>query len=77
MTSSFDLGRVAGIEIGAHWTWLAVVVLIIRSLAEGAFPRFDPRLSETTYDAMGTVAALGLFASITLHELGHARPGRA
>jgi hypothetical protein len=26
MTSTLRLGRVAGIDIGAHWSWLLVVV---------------------------------------------------
>jgi Zn-dependent protease len=72
MNSTFRLGRVAGIEIGIHWSWLLVVALIIWSLSQGVFPHTNPGLSDATYLAMSAVAALGFFASILLHELGHA-----
>ena len=39
MTATFRLGRIAGIESGAHWSWLLVVALVVWSLAEGVFPR--------------------------------------
>ena len=48
MTSTLRLGRVAGIDIGAHWSWLLVFGLIVWSLAAGydtgvARSRFRPR----------------------------------
>jgi Zn-dependent protease/CBS domain-containing protein len=72
MTSTFRLGRVAGIEIGVHWSWLLVAGLIVWSLADGVFPHTNPGLSDGAYIAMAIVAALAFFASILLHELGHA-----
>ena len=73
MTSSFRLGRVAGIEIGANWSWLLVVALIVWSLAAGVFPQSNPGPSDGAYVALA-VAAVLCFASLTLHELGHAVP---
>ena len=32
MASTFRLGRIAGIEIGAHWSLMLVVALIVWSL---------------------------------------------
>jgi Zn-dependent protease/CBS domain-containing protein len=72
VSSSFRLGRVAGIDIGAHWSWLLVLALVTWSLAAGVFPETNPGLSERTYAAMAVVAAVLFFASILLHELGHA-----
>jgi Zn-dependent protease len=72
MNSTVRLGRVAGIEIGIHWSWLLVVGLIIWSLSQGVFPHTNPGLSAGAYFAMAAVAAVGFFASILLHELGHA-----
>jgi Zn-dependent protease/CBS domain-containing protein len=72
MTSTFRLGRVAGIEIRAHWSWLLVVVLIVWSLAAGVFPETNPGLDDGTYLGMAIVAAVLFFASLVLHELGHA-----
>jgi Zn-dependent protease/CBS domain-containing protein len=72
MTSTFRIGRVAGFEIGAHWSLLLVVALIVWSLADGVFPATNPGLADGTYLAMAIVASLLFFASIVLHELGHA-----
>ena len=72
MTATFRLGRIAGIEIGAHWSWLLVVALVVWSLADGVFPDTNPGLADDTYLAMAIVATLLFFASILLHELGHA-----
>ena len=76
MQSSFRLGRVAGIEIGANWSWLIVVALIVWVLAAGVFPESNPGLSDESYVAMAAVAACFFFASLLLHELGHAVQAR-
>ena len=76
MNSSFELGRIAGIRIGIHWSWLVVFVLIVWSLASGVFPSQNDGLSDATYLAMAISAALLFFASILLHELGHAVQAR-
>jgi len=76
MSSTFRIGRIAGIELGAHWSWLLVVALVVWSLADGVFPETNPGLDDGTYVAMAAVAALLFFASILLHELGHAVQAR-
>jgi Zn-dependent protease/CBS domain-containing protein len=73
---SIDLGRIAGIRIGINWSWLVVFALIVWSLAVGVFPSQNPGLSDGEYIAMALVAALVFFASLLLHELGHARQAR-
>jgi Zn-dependent protease/CBS domain-containing protein len=70
--SSFRLAQVAGIEIRVHWSWLLVAALIVWSLSAGVFPETNPGLPDGAYVAMALVAALLFFASILLHELGHA-----
>jgi Zn-dependent protease/CBS domain-containing protein len=72
VNSSFELGRIAGIRIGVNWSWLVVFALIVWSLASAVFPSQNEGLSDATYVAMAIVAALLFFASILLHELGHA-----
>lgn len=76
MPGTVRIARVAGIDIEAHWSWLAIVALIVWSLAGTAFPRSNPGLGSGTYAAMGVVAALALFVSLALHELGHALVAR-
>src|SRR3712207_5583249 len=72
MHSTFRIARIRGIEIGANWTWLLVVALIVWSLADGVFPETNPGLSDSAYTWMAAIAALVFFASLLAHELGHA-----
>jgi Zn-dependent protease len=76
MGSSFRLGRIAGVEIGVNWSWLVIFVLITWTLAAGVFPRQNPDLSDSTHLVMAIVAAFLFFASILVHELGHAVQAR-
>jgi Zn-dependent protease/CBS domain-containing protein len=73
VNASIKLGRIAGIEIGVNWSLAVIFALIVWSLAEGVFPSQNPGLSHGTYITMGVVAGLAFFASLLLHELGHAR----
>ncbi|TAK93491.1 hypothetical protein EPO05_07095, partial [Patescibacteria group bacterium] len=72
MTSTFRLGRLAGVEIGVHWSWLIVVALITWSLAGGVFPTTNPGMSDGAYLTMALIAVPVFFATLLLHELGHA-----
>ena len=76
MTSSITLGRIAGIRIGIHWSWLVVFGLITWSLATAVFPDQNPGLGDSTYIVMAVVAAVLFFTSLLLHELGHAFQAR-
>ena len=69
---TFRLLRVRGISIGAHWSWLLVFALVVWSLSAQLFPRTAPGLDERSYLAMGVASGVIFFASILLHELGHA-----
>ena len=71
MDGNFTIGRFGGVEVRLHWSLLAVFALIVWSLADGVFPSQNPGLSDGTYLAMATAAALLFLASILLHELGH------
>jgi Zn-dependent protease/CBS domain-containing protein len=76
MGSSVRLGRIAGIEFGVNWSWLVVFALIVWTLASAIFPSTNPGLSKGTHIAMAIVAAFLFFASILLHEFGHALQAR-
>jgi Zn-dependent protease/CBS domain-containing protein len=73
---TFQLGQIAGIRIGINWSWLIVFALIVWSLAAAVFPSQNPGLSDGEYVAMAVVAAVLFFASLLLHELGHALQAR-
>jgi Zn-dependent protease/predicted transcriptional regulator len=73
---SIPLFKLAGFQIALDWSWLILAVLITWTLSTGVFPYYYPDLPLATYWSMGVVAALGLFGSIILHELGHAAVAR-
>jgi Zn-dependent protease/CBS domain-containing protein len=71
MESTFKLGRIRGIEVGIHYTWLFAFALVTWSLASGFFPANYPGWAPSTYWIVGMVTALALFASVLVHELSH------
>jgi Zn-dependent protease len=66
------LGSIAGVEVRVHWTSGLTASLIALGLAESVFPAEVGGLSTGTYYAMGVATAVLFFASLLLHELGHA-----
>ncbi|HEX2055742.1 MAG TPA: site-2 protease family protein [Nitrospiraceae bacterium] len=67
----WQIGRIYGIPIRIHVSWLVIFWFVTWSLATGYLPDALPGLSSPRYWAMGAMAALLLFASVLLHELGH------
>jgi len=76
VNGNLTLGRLGGVQIRIHWSWLVVFALIVWSLAASVFPSQNPELSDSVHLAMGVSAALLFFASVLLHELGHAWQAR-
>jgi Zn-dependent protease/CBS domain-containing protein len=77
MKSSWRLMRIAGIDIGIHYTWILIFVLLSWSLAQGFFPQLYPGWETITYWITGVAAALLLFGSVLIHELAHSLVARA
>ena len=72
MEATVTLGRIRGIPIGIHSTWLIVFGLLTYSLADRVFPARHEGWSAAQYWVAGALASLLLFASVLAHELGHA-----
>jgi Zn-dependent protease len=70
--SSIRLTTIFGIRVGVNVSWFVVLFLFIYWL-EGVF---DDTLEPTVAFWTAVAAALGFFASILLHELGHALAAR-
>jgi Zn-dependent protease/CBS domain-containing protein len=70
------LFRILGFQVKLDASWLVLAVLVTWSLAAGYFPSRFQGLSEGTYLWMGVAGALGLFASIVIHELSHSLVAR-
>jgi Zn-dependent protease len=68
---SFRLGRVFGIPIAVNWSWFLILFLLIYSLT-GYYKDIISGDQDSGAFVLATVSALLFFASILLHELGHA-----
>lgn len=73
----FYLGRVFGIPIYAHYSWLPVFPFYAWAIASGLLPRQAPGLSTVEYWALGLLTTFLLFVSVLVHELAHATMARA
>jgi Zn-dependent protease len=73
---SVRVGRLAGIPIGIQPLWLLIVALITWSLGDVYYPDQVPGIAPAAAYGLGLLSALLLFASILLHELGHALVAR-
>ena len=67
----WQIGRILGIPIRVHASWFLVFLFVTWTLATGYLPGALPGLSPGRYWGMGGIAALLLFVSVLLHELGH------
>ena len=68
---SWEVGRAMGIPIRIHASWFFVFFLVTWTLSTGYLPESLPGLTAERYWAMGSIAAVLLFLSVLLHELGH------
>ncbi len=71
LKSSFVIGKIAGIEIGVHYSWPFAFLIITVFLGLSIFPASYPQWASVTHWAMAVVAAFALFASVLAHELAH------
>jgi Zn-dependent protease len=76
MKPSMTLGRLFGVDIGLHYSWFIIALLITLSLV-GHFGATDPIWSRTVVWTSAIVTAVLFFVSIVLHELSHALVARA
>lgn len=72
MDARVSLGRVAGLRFGAHWSVLAVFVLLAAGLAQGRLPVAHSGHTAWAYWGVGLATAVLFLASLLAHEIGHA-----
>jgi Zn-dependent protease len=63
---------VRGIRISVDWSWLLILFLIIVGLTGSYRDQLDEPNSSSVPYVLAVLSAFGFFASILLHELGHA-----
>lgn len=71
MKAHIKLGRIAGIQIGLHYSWLIIALLITFSLA-AHFRLQNPEWGETLIIGLSILTSVLFFVGIVLHELSHA-----
>jgi Zn-dependent protease/predicted transcriptional regulator len=71
MKAQIKLGRIFGVEIGLHYSWFIIALLITFSLA-GQFQEHNPGWSDGLRWGVSIVTAVLFFAAIVVHELSHA-----
>ncbi|MBA2702587.1 MAG: site-2 protease family protein, partial [Blastocatellia bacterium] len=76
MQAQIKLGRIFGIEIGLHYSWLLIALLITLSLA-GHFRLMNPTWGTSTVWGTALITGLLFFAAIVVHELSHAAVAKA
>jgi Zn-dependent protease/CBS domain-containing protein len=76
MRQSVRLGRIAGIEIGAHWSVLVIAALLAYGLATAVLPAGAPGRSTAGYVIVAIVVAILFLVGLLAHELAHALVAR-
>jgi Zn-dependent protease/predicted transcriptional regulator len=76
MRSHITIGKVLGVPIGLHVTWVLIAVLISVSLAV-RFEAEHPGWSLAVVWSTAIITGLLFFAGLILHELAHAAAARA
>src|SRR6266850_3806896 len=76
MKAQIKLGRIAGVEIGLHYSWFIIALLITLSLV-GQFHTLNPEWGEGVIWTTAIATSLFFFASIVAHELSHSAVAKA
>ena len=76
MRSNIRLGRIFGIEIGLHYSWFLIALLITMSLAS-QFQAVNAEWGAGVIWSVSIVTALLFFAALLAHEMSHALVARA
>ncbi|HET7209919.1 MAG TPA: site-2 protease family protein [Terriglobales bacterium] len=76
MRAQIKLGRIAGIEIGLHYSWFIIAILIALSLADH-FRTTTPGWGPALVWGAAIVTAVLFFVTLLLHELAHSLLAKA
>ena len=70
MQSQIKLGRIFGIQIGLHYSWFVIALLIVFSLSS-QFHASNPSWGDGVILTLALGTAILFFVSLLLHELAH------
>lgn len=75
MKAHIKLGRIFGVAVGLHYSWIIIALLVTLSL-RSQFAVEHPNWAGSTIWSIAIVTGLLFFVSILLHELSHAAVAR-
>jgi Zn-dependent protease/predicted transcriptional regulator len=76
LRSQIKLGRIFGIEIGLHYSWFLIALLIVFSLS-GQFHASNPQWGNGVILTLAIATGILFFVSLLLHELAHSVVARS
>ena len=76
MRTNIKLGKVFGIEIGLHYSWFLIAIVIVFSLG-GYFRATNSGWSNTVVWSLAVLTGLLFFVSLVAHELSHSLVAKA
>jgi Zn-dependent protease/CBS domain-containing protein len=76
MEAQIKLGRIFGVKIGLHYSWLIIALLVTLSLV-GQFEVINAQWGASAIWATAIITALLFFTTLLLHELSHAAVARS
>jgi len=71
LVGTFRIGRLFGIEISVHWSWLFIFFLVTWTFATGILEEFYPDWTGSRRWVVASAISLIFFLSILLHEMSH------
>ena len=71
VSGTFGLGRLFGVRIQVHFSWVFIFALIAWSLASSWLPSRYVDWSTTQYWTVGVIGSTLLFVCVLIHELSH------
>jgi Zn-dependent protease len=69
---TFPIGRLLGIQVRLHPSWIFIFALVVIQLALVGAPGDEQQLSTSVRWILAVIVALLFFASVLFHELAHA-----
>jgi Zn-dependent protease len=76
MEAQLKLGRIFGVQIGLHYSWFLIALLIMFSLG-GHFAAVHPEWGGGLIWTLAIISGLLFFAALLVHELSHALVAKA
>jgi Zn-dependent protease/predicted transcriptional regulator len=76
MEAQIKLGRIFGVQVGLHYSWLIIALLVTLSLV-GQFSAVNPSWGPGVIWTTAIITSLMFFSSLLLHELSHAAVARS